>query len=54
MNGQPSAGKKYIYPLSTRLKMRAAKLGKKLTARHKRAIAKGVRSALAKRAVARG
>jgi hypothetical protein len=41
--------RKFIYPRSTRLKMRAAKLGKKLSDRHRRAIAKGVRAYLAKR-----
>ena len=50
MNG---SHKTYIYPLSTRLKMRRAKLGKKLSDEHKRAIAKGVRAAMRK-AVHRG
>ena len=45
MNG---SRKTYIYPLSTRLKMRRAKLGKKLSDAHKRAIAKGVRTAMEK------
>ena len=55
MNGsQPSTRRKFIYPRSTRLKMRAAKIGKKLSAEHRRAIAKGVRAYFAKRAVRRG
>jgi hypothetical protein len=55
MYGARSHGrKKFIYPLSTRLKMRAAKLGKKLSNQHKRAIAKGVRAYLAKRLVHHG
>lgn len=45
MNGSQPSARKYIYPLSTRLKMRRAKLGKKLSDAHKRAIAKGVRAA---------
>jgi hypothetical protein len=36
-------GRDAIYPLSTRLKMRAAQLGKKLTAEHKRKIAKALK-----------
>jgi hypothetical protein len=43
--------RKFIYPRSTRLKMRVAKLGKSLSERHRRAIAKGVRAYLAKRLV---
>ncbi len=53
MNGSQPSAPKYIYPLSTRLKMRRAKLGKKLSDAHKRAIAKGVRTAM-KKAVRRG
>jgi hypothetical protein len=49
MNGsQSSARKKYLYPASTRRKMSLAKLGKKLTPQHRRAIAKALRAYYAK------
>jgi hypothetical protein len=48
MNGSQASARKYIFPRSTRLKMSRAKLGKKLSDSHKRAIAKGVRAALRK------
>jgi hypothetical protein len=58
MNDSPSparkkvpARRKYIYPLSTRQKMRAAHLGRKLSPQHKRAVSKGLRAYHEKRLV---